>query len=201
MGSNIDLGAYEFCHLTTTPTVSISSSPSTTVPANTTVLFTATISNGGTNPKIEWWKNSHQIPGANMLTYSAIAGSDFMDGDTIWAKISSSEPCAQPDTATSNKAIMSVITSLNSLNLSFSDFQIFPNPNKGNFIVKGGFEENTIYEFHISDIFGRKVIQGSLKASKGQAQINSQKELAPAIYFLTLFKGNQYGQTIRFVVE
>src|SRR5690606_26095070 len=81
MGSNIDLGAYEFCHLTTTPTVSISSSPSTTVPANTTVLFTATISNGGTNPKIEWWKNSHQIPGANMLTYSAIAGSDFMDGD------------------------------------------------------------------------------------------------------------------------
>lgn len=65
-----------------------------------TLTFTATATNGGSNPSYSWRKNGTAIPGAgNSNVYSSNA---LANGDVISAVLTSSLTCAVPSTATSN---------------------------------------------------------------------------------------------------
>lgn len=85
------------------PLVSIS----TTTPsicAGSTVSFTATTTNAGTNPSYQWKVNGANV-GSNADTYTSVS---FANGDQVTCVITSSAQCSDGNTAGSNTVTMTV---------------------------------------------------------------------------------------------
>ncbi len=91
-----------------TPTVTVT--PALVLP---NVVYTATVTNGGTTPTYQWYKNNLPV-GTNSNTYSEVA-SITMD-DSVWCVVISSAACTTTDTVTSNVVI------INPLPISLSSF-------------------------------------------------------------------------------
>jgi len=90
---------------TVTPSVSITgSNAGASICANTSVLFTATPTNGGT-PTYQWQKNNSPISGATGSTYTA---SGFSNSDVITVVMTSTATCAIPNQVTSNGITLTV---------------------------------------------------------------------------------------------
>ncbi len=96
---------------TVTPSITIAAS-ATTVCNNTTVNFTAIPTNGGATPGFQWTKNGLNISGANSSTYSAVAGTGFVDVDAIRCVLTSNANCRSTNNATSAPINMSVQSNL-----------------------------------------------------------------------------------------
>ena len=71
-----------------------------------TITFTAVVSNGGTNPGYSWRRNGVAV-GFNSPTYSS---SFISNRDSFWVVLTSNEACATPTTVSSNKRIITVLT-------------------------------------------------------------------------------------------
>ncbi|TAE74643.1 MAG: gliding motility-associated C-terminal domain-containing protein [Bacteroidetes bacterium] len=81
------------------PAVSIVSNPIlTTICQGTSVTFTATPTNGGTNPGYQWQVNNINVPG-NSATFTTTT---LANNDQIKVILTSNSTCASPTTATSN---------------------------------------------------------------------------------------------------
>jgi predicted deacylase len=87
-----------------TPTVSIATSPGTSVCAGTKVTFTATITNGGTTPVYQWKKNGVNV-GTNSNTY--VIDTALKNNDSIYCALTSNAACVA-STAKSNGVKMTV---------------------------------------------------------------------------------------------
>lgn len=87
------------------PTINISVFPGTTVSPGTPVTFTATITNGGSAPILQWKKNGINV-GINSATYT-----DFSidSGDVVTCSLLSNAQCAFPDSVSSNEITITVI--------------------------------------------------------------------------------------------
>lgn len=116
------------------PAISISANPSTTVAAGATVIFSATITNGGPMPEIQWLKNGQSISLATGNSYST---SNLRDGDVISARLTSSAPCANPLTITTPALRMSIATGIGQQMNSMwaGSLTLYPNPNSGYFTI------------------------------------------------------------------
>ena len=80
-----------------------------TVCTGMSATFTATPTNGGTTPTYEWRKNGTAIAGASGATYTAVAGTDFVNSDVITVVMTSNAtPCLAGSPATSNDVTMTV---------------------------------------------------------------------------------------------
>lgn len=88
-----------------TPSINISVFPGSTVPLGTPVTFTATITNGGTAPILQWKKNGINV-GINSATYT-----DFSidTADVVTCSLLSNALCAFPDSVVSNEITMTVV--------------------------------------------------------------------------------------------
>ena len=86
-----------------TPSVSITSNPSSPICAGTSVTFTAVPMNGGSNPAYQWKKNGANV-GANNPDYSYVP----TNGDAITCEITSNAECANPLIAISNVILITV---------------------------------------------------------------------------------------------
>ena len=107
-GNSVDNIARIFtapCTTIFTPSVIIAETPSGSICAGTSVIFTATPTNGGTTPNYQWRKNNVNV-GINSATYT---DASLMNGDIITCKLTSSLPCALPDSAISN-AVTTALT-------------------------------------------------------------------------------------------
>ena len=82
---------------------SITASPSGTLCPSTSVVYTATLINGGSSPTYQWKYNGSNV-GGNTPTYSAVASNN----DSVRCVVISSNTCATPNTASSNKIINAV---------------------------------------------------------------------------------------------
>ncbi len=88
-----------------TPTVSISAS-ATTICNGTAVTFTATPTNGGSNPSYQWKVNTTNV-GTNSATFTS---SSLVNGDVVTVVMTSNANCVSTTTATSN-AVTILVTS------------------------------------------------------------------------------------------
>jgi|GEM_PF-1115585 hypothetical protein len=81
------------------PTISISSSAGTSICTGSSTTLTASISNGGTTPTFQWYKNSSIVGTSNSLTTSNI-----VNGDSIKCVMTSNYACltSGSNPATSN---------------------------------------------------------------------------------------------------
>jgi hypothetical protein len=206
MGAQTDLGAYEFCSQTVTPTVTVSSSAIGGVAVmDDNVTFTAIAVNGGPNPVFEWLRNGTPAAGApSTAVWVARAGTDFVDGDTISVRLISSEPCADPTTATSGKLGLRVVSiGVASVAASGKQLSLYPNPTKGNFTIEGIFPDNVRHTLSVADASGRILHTEVFQPNAGTAykQISLPAGAAPGIYFLSVTAPRQPRQVVRFVVE
>ena len=88
-----------------TPSVSILATSGGSVCLGTTITFTATASNGGTNTTYQWTKNSVSISGATLNIYNS---STLTNNDTIRCVITSNATCATIPTAISNAVVVKI---------------------------------------------------------------------------------------------
>ena len=103
---------------------------------NETFRFTAIPVNGGSNPSYQWYKNTVAIPGATSETYDAVG---INKTERIHVQLSSSEACVNPELTKVNSK--TITTGLNELSNSFAELNLYPNPNKGQFNIKGTFSQ------------------------------------------------------------
>jgi|GEM_PF-2975772 len=89
-----------------TPTVTITSNPAMPVCDHQSVTFTATITNGGSNPDYQWKKNGQNY-GLDASTYST---SLWSDGDVFTCVLTSNAACATSNQVTSNGITTDIIT-------------------------------------------------------------------------------------------
>jgi hypothetical protein len=99
--------------VTVTPTVTPSVTSSVTSGTNpacngSSVTFTAVPTNGGAGPTYQWTKNGSNIVAATSVTYTGIAGTDFVTTDIIRVVMTSNAICPSPATATSAGTTMTV---------------------------------------------------------------------------------------------
>lgn len=92
------------CTSFVTPSVNIVASPTGNICSGTSVTFTATPTNGGTNPVYQWRKNGAHV-GTNSNTYT---GASLANGDIITCRLNNNGHCVSPDSAISNSITMSV---------------------------------------------------------------------------------------------
>src|SRR5690606_38213518 len=92
-------------HSNVTPAITIAlTSGSNPACAGSPLIFTATPSNGGTNPSYQWMVNGSNA-GTNSNTYSS---SSLVDGDVVSCQLTSNAACASPVSVTSSDITMSV---------------------------------------------------------------------------------------------
>ncbi|MBP7478253.1 MAG: T9SS type A sorting domain-containing protein, partial [Chitinophagales bacterium] len=91
-----------------TPTIAINS-PTTSICAGESLTFTASITNGGSNPSLQWFKNGFAVSGQNGTSYSS---SSFINGDQIYCELTSNAPCANPTKVNSNTKTITIVTSV-----------------------------------------------------------------------------------------
>lgn len=91
------------------PVMSIEASDTVICPSSM-VVFTSDTAYGGTSALFEWKINGSPAPGANTsMDYSS---DQFNNNDTVYCVFISNDPCADPDTITSNKVIIRVVSSI-----------------------------------------------------------------------------------------
>ncbi len=99
---------------------------------NDTYRFTAIPVNGGSNPSYQWYKNTVPISGATSETYDAVG---LSKSDKIHVQMSSSEECVNPDLLkVSSKKLT---TGVGNVVAGFAELGLYPNPNNGQFSIKG----------------------------------------------------------------
>jgi hypothetical protein len=87
-----------------TPSVTISANTGSSICAGTSVIFTASPTNGGTAPSYQWFVGSTPV-GTNSATYTTSA---LTNGNQVKVVMTSNATCPLPPTATSNILTMTV---------------------------------------------------------------------------------------------
>lgn len=175
------------------PSVSVSANPGTTVSSGTLVTFTALPVNQGSTPLYEWRKNGTIVPGVTGNTY---ATSSLADNDQVRVQLTSSERCADPDTALSNIMTMRITSGVHTVAGNEGAFRLYPNPNAGDFTVESNWTANSPNEpvtLSVTDLSGREIHYETFLVH--QKEWKHKLSLDPAVrsgaYLLRLSVGNK----------
>ncbi|MDX5326198.1 MAG: PKD domain-containing protein, partial [Bacteroidota bacterium] len=131
-----------------TPGVSILAS-SNSICAGQSVTFTATPSNGGSNPSYQWKVNGGNV-GTNSASYSS---SSLSNGDVVSVVMTSSESCVTSSTAGSNSISMNVSAPLTpgvTIGASSTNICVGQTVNFTASPVNGG--SNPIYQWKVNGV-------------------------------------------------
>src|SRR5690606_32442870 len=113
--------------------VSISANPGTVLSPWQTVTFTATPVLGGTAPTYQWLRNGQAVTGATGNTWSV---NNLSSNDAISVALLSNDPCAEPNTDTSNVLMVNIKTGIGDVG-GGNRLSLYPNPNNGDLTIKG----------------------------------------------------------------
>jgi hypothetical protein len=174
------------------PVVSISVEPDNRFIQGQQVTFSSVMINGGTAPVYQWQKNNVDIPGA---TASAYTTTTMADGDKITLNLMSDNTCANPNTATSNGITMQDVTGVQVVSERMKDVRLYPNPNKGEFIVEC--DANTAItatnaRYEVLNNLGQLVRQGEIEVRSGGFRHSiSMSDASDGTYFVRIILGEE----------
>jgi len=173
------------------PIVSIATSPNTIISKGQTVTMTATVANGGLAPTYQWFSNGIPVAGATSATF---VDSNFTSqaNDSISCQVTSSGFC--PTTGHQWVYIEVANVGVGQLNAGAGDIVVIPNPNKGDFMIKGTLGAMTEdVNLEITDVLGQVVYKNKITASNGKLNehIILPGQLANGMYILSVHTGEE----------
>lgn len=177
---------------TVKPKVTITSLPQNPKP-DEFVTFTAVGSHGGAIPQFQWQRDGVDVPGAVNGTYST---NDLAPWEQIRCIYTSNDICANPKSDTSNVIVANFPQSVGEMNTA--GFQLFPNPNKGSFILQGTFTSHLV-TIEVFNTVGQSVYQRNARPIKDQVKIDIGTSLPKGEYLLKIKEEDRISQ-MRFLV-
>lgn len=121
------------------PSVTITATPGTTVPAGTNVTFAASVVNGGSAPVYQW-----KVNGTNTGTNSpAFTSNSLNDGDVVTVSVTSTASCPSPQVVTSNSLTMHIQSAVGEYGENGHNIHVYPNPAKDNVTITAVFKSIT----------------------------------------------------------
>ena len=163
------------------PTATITAQGPTTFCAGDSVVLAA---NSGAGLTYQWIKGTANISGATNVNYSAKVQGSFK------VKVTNSNGCSKTSAIT--KTTVNCRTAGSEL---LTDFNLYPNPNNGDFIISYVSDENQNEnaQIVITDMLGKIVYQQSVELIDGQINKNLSlsNELTNGIYFVRLMIGEK----------
>ena len=153
------------------------------------VIFSSTITNGGTAPSYLWTYNG--TGGTTNYT-----GSDFslhapFNGNQVQCRLTSNAPCANPVQVNSSPLTINCMTTGVSNIDDLEEFKIMPNPNNGLFTVKLKLSTQRPVRFTLFNTRGQAVYQSPLTKMNGTQTKQISVRSLSGVYFLKTEIGNQ----------
>jgi|GEM_PF-4189868 len=158
------------------------------------ITFSAAVSNGGVNLGFQWMKNGSPIIGATTSSWET-RNDSLAPGDKISLVVTSSFPCATPNTAGSNVVTVAVpqVTG------TTDNISLYPNPSTGSLTLEGTLTLTNTVTAEVRDATGRMVYKETLPVSNGTLHKQLNLNALPGNYFMTIQSGTDV-QTIPFTV-
>jgi Kelch motif/Bacterial Ig-like domain (group 2) len=156
--------------------------------------FVAVAPNGGSSPVYQWLDDGSPIAGATNAIYVTRT---LVPGEIISCRVTSSDPCATPNTATSGGVRVAVIpTGVAQVSGGNDKFMLVPNPNQGAFTISGtladGIDDDVTVV--VTDLLGQQIYTGGGKAHNGT--VSERVELASSIangtYLVSVTSGSEH---------
>ena len=182
------------------PVVVISASPGTAIAPGQAVTFTASVTGSGTYTlSYQWLLNGSAIAGANASTYTT---SSLNNGDVVTCDVTATGPCGSP-AANSSVTITVNRTGVATIN-QVSDILVIPNPNKGDFTVRGSLINTTDHEvvLILTDVLGQEIYKNKVIAIGGKLDvtISAGINVADGTYLLSVYSSEE-NKVFHIVIE
>jgi hypothetical protein len=167
------------------PGVTITANPGTYIQPGRTVTLTANVTNG-VNPSFQWVLGTQMLAGATTSTYTS---NNFNNDDSVSVVVANNNTCGM--TAAYRSVVMKVVTTgVGTVTASQSDIRLMPNPNKGDFMLKGttGSKDDQEMTVEVTDLLGQVVYKAKVMARGGvvNERIQISNTLANGSYILSL---------------
>ncbi len=171
------------------PVVTITAIPGTLLVPGQGDTLIAVVTNAGTSPTYQWYLNGVLIPGATSDTL--IRGS-FNNSDSLTCVVTSNGPCGG---LSGNNSVTIIVSTVGVLVINNnSGIKVLPNPNKGEFTIKGttGSSIDEEVAFEITDMLGQVVFTSKVIAHGGILNefVRPGGSLANGVYLLSVRSGN-----------
>ncbi len=177
------------------PIISISATPALTFVSGTSVTFTASTTGAGPTPSYQWTVNDSIIAGGTNSTYTATHLSDY---DSVTCRVTGTGVC---NVTTYNSVFVTVFpVGVDDIS-SRAGLYIFPNPNNGNFRIKGLAINETV-NLAIRNVLGQIVFSSSIDRSRSDIdeELILPQSLPSGIYLLDIKQGGERN-VIRFRLD
>ena len=193
-------------HPNVVPTLVVTATPATPVPAGTTITFTAQVSPVSTTATYQWYLNGNALAGAQSSTYTT---NTLQNGDLISVRVSSLGACASPNTITSVPLKISRPAGITVVSGNSSSWQesllLHPNPNGGRFTVSadwGTVAAGEKVQVEVVNALGQSVFRTevAVKEAKWHLEIQLKESLANGLYMLRLQRKSDGSNIARQVV-
>ena len=178
------------------PTVSVTANPGANIGNGSPVTFTATVTHG-VGVAYQWFVNTHLIAGATLPAYTTSA---LSDNDSVTCQVTGACGLVGFNSIVVHVSNVGVkpVTSGN------SDIRLVPNPNKGEFTVKGtlGSAIDQEVTIEVTDMLGQVIYSSKVAAQNGSIDehIRLNSTLANGMYMLNLRSGSE-NSIFHFVIE
>jgi hypothetical protein len=163
------------------PSLTISA---TGCPSNTIIFTPTNVQNGGTTPVYSWYLNNGLITTGNSFTLNSA-----VNGDKVFARLTSNAACANPTQVNSDTITLSCIVTTPVITIDGLEYcRVSPNPSNGNFIVNMHLNKSTMVQYNVLDAQGKAIYQTTKERVLGTIHKNfSLTQLASGTYFLEIY--------------
>jgi len=136
----------------------------------------------------QWYYEGWPIPGATQQSYTVIANGRYKV--RIWTAV-----------GCTNESDTLLVTNVGTLNYDKdSNFQLFPNPNKGKFYLFANNEENHL-DLTISNLQGKIILKTQLQNIQTGISTEINLENLPVGLYLIQLKGEKTNQTHKLLIQ
>jgi uncharacterized protein YjdB len=167
------------------PSVTITTDPGIVVGKGGSVTLTANVANGGSSPSYQWFINGVAVPGANTATLNITS---LSQRDSVSCLVTGSDLCAT--SAGTHEILNTNSVGVGNTALLKGDVMVVPNPNNGEFTIKGtlGTANDEKLSIVITDLLGQIVYTADAMATGGvvNERIKLNNSIANGVYLLNL---------------